>query len=359
MKKRLFRWLLIPVCFLFSCSGTNKEKEKNVSTILPDEKSQVKAMLLTYSDFHHEIISNGTISSGKKADLYFDGKEIIQRIFVKNGSYVKKGQPLAVLDQFKLKKNLSQAEDNLERARLELQDVLIGQGYSLSDSSNIPSEVMKIAKVRSNYDSNMIQYELAKHALENAVLYAPFDGVVANLFSKEYNLPESSVPFCTLIGQSQLEVEFTVLESELPILKIGDKVMISPFSVVDYTVEGRISEINPVVDKNGMVKIKASVNGTNKGKLYLGMNVKVRIQQYVSHQLVIPKEAVVLRSNRQVVFTLENGKAMWKYVQSGLENSTGYVINEGLHVGDSIIYEGNINLANETPVIVKKEESGK
>jgi hypothetical protein len=127
---------------------------------------------------------------------------------------------------------------------------------------------------------------------------------------------------------------------------------VSPFSIRDYTCEGRIIEINPVVDKNGMVQVKA-LTGNSQNQLYDGMNVKIRLQRSAGKQLVIPKEALVLRTNKKVVFTLKDGKAQWVYVQTGLENSTGYVVTEGLAEGDSVIYEGNINLAHEAPVIVK------
>ena len=57
--------------------------------------------------------------------------------------------------------------------------------------------------------------------------------------------------------------------------------------------EGSVSEINPLVDTNGMVKVKAGVNG--EGKLFSGMNVRVSVRRNLGEQLVIPKTAVVLR----------------------------------------------------------------
>ena len=98
--------------------------------------------------------------------------------------------------------------------------------------------------------------------------------------------------------------------------------------------------------------VKAQVNNP-QNRLYDGMNVKVQLQRSLGRQLVIPKEALVLRTNKKVVFTLKNGFAQWVYVETGLENSTGYVVTEGLAAGDSVIYEGNVNLAHEAPVKLK------
>jgi hypothetical protein len=82
------------------------------------------------------------------------------------------------------------------------------------------------------------------------------------------------------------------------------------------------------------------------------MNVRVSIHRSVGKQLVVPKGAVVLRSGKQVVFTLSGNKAYWNYVHTGLENADSYTITDGLKEGATIITSGNINLAHESPVKV-------
>lgn len=347
-------WLYCFLCFfLLSCSSRkDKTDEGSVSTVLPDEVTEVRVMPLHYTDFQHELVANGTIVAQNKADLRFQTSENISAIYVKNGDRVNKGQKIAMLDRFKLQNSLAQAKDNLERAQLELQDVLIGQGYSFNDTARIPKEIMQLAKVRSNYDQNRIYYELANYNYNNSILYAPFSGVVANLFTKVHNIPNNSEPFCTIIDNSRPETDFRILESELSFVRIGDKIQVSPFSVGNYTCEGRVTEINPSVDKNGMVRVKAVINNP-QNQFYDGMNVKISLQRSLGRQLVIPKEALVLRTNKKVVFTLKNGNAQWVYVQTGLENASQYVVTDGLTEGDSVIYDGNIYLAHEAPVKVK------
>jgi multidrug efflux pump subunit AcrA (membrane-fusion protein) len=51
-----------------------------------------------------------------------------------------------------------------------------------------------------------------------------------------------------------------------------------------------------------------------------------------------------------VVFTYESGLAKWNYVKTSFENSTQYVITEGLSPGDSVIVKGNLNLAHDAKV---------
>ena len=145
-----------------------------------------------------------------------------------------------------------------------------------------------------------------------------------------------------------------MLENELPLVKAGDRVEVTPYSDAVSHYVGRVVEINPLVDEKGMVRVKAEVDG--KGRLFSGMNVRVSVHRSLGRQLVIPKSAVVLRSGKQVAFTLENGKAMWNYVHTSLENSDCYSLAEGLEEGDTVIVTGNVNLAHESPVVVVDEE---
>ena len=344
MRKYSYIWMLL-CCLAYggmtSCSGKKSdadEQDKGVSTVLPDSKNEVTVQILKRCDFHHELVSNGKVSARGQADLRFETNEV----------------------KFRLEQKLSQAEDALLKAELELKDVLIGQGYTPDDFSKVPEETMKLAKVKSGYEQSKSQYELTKRETEHATLVAPFDGIVANLFSKPYNLANTSEAFCTVIDTRGMETDFTVLENELAFIKTGDKVMITPYAG-GGSYEGSVSEINPLVDANGMVKVKAAVNG--QGKLFSGMNVRVSVKRSLGEQLVIPKTAVVLRSGKQVVFTLKEGKAMWNYVHTGLENATEYVVSDksqggvedGLLEGDTVIVTGNLNLAHETEVTISGE----
>lgn len=335
---------------LMACGGTSEDRQETVGTILPDEEVAVTVCPLTEVDFQHELISNGKLTAKRKVDLRFESSELIAHIYVKNGDRVRKGMKLAELDGFKLQNQADQALDALEKSKLEIQDVLIGQGYMLADSAKVPAATLKLARLKSGYNQALATYELAVRSLEMGTLVAPFDGVIANLFIRQGNPSSATEVFCTVIDPQSLEADFTVLENELPLIHVGDQVAVSPFATPDLLTQGRVVEVNPLVDESGMVRVKASVAADKR--LFEGMNVRVSVQRSLGKQLVVPKSAVVLRSGKQVVFTLENGKAYWNYVRTGLENADSYTIVEGLKAGDQVITTGNINLAHEAPVTV-------
>lgn len=367
MKK--FRYMLAAAALggtlaLASCGGQEKmaddegKDEGKAKTETPARKPQeavrpaeVTVMRLETSDFSHEVVSNGKLTAAEAADLSFRSPEIISYIYVRNGQRVHRGQPIAKLDVSRLENTLVQQKSALEQARLQMQDIVIGQGYDPEHPQSVPAEVMKLARVKSGMESAEASLKSTTLDIDAATLTAPIDGVVANLEAKCHNMAPTGEPFCRVIGTSAPDVEFTVLESELPLVAAGNGVEISTYSSPE-SVRGTVTAVNPMVDKNGMVKVWAKAAST-PSNFVDGMNVRVRIKRSLPGQLVVPKTAVVLRSDRQVVFTLDGeGRAVWNYVKTGLENLTDYTITEGLEPGVTVITTGNINLAHESPVTV-------
>lgn len=352
MNKHVLGCLVLMLLVACSDSKTKETEKEGVETLLPQQANEVTVMKLSKGNFNHELVSNGKIVAKDYADLYFRTSEVVAKVYVKNGSFVRKGQKLAELDLFKLNNALTQSKNALAIANLEMKDVLIGQGYAADNLDEIPADVLELASIKSGYEQAKAQYESARHEVEQATLTAPFDGVVANLFDKPYNMPKSGEPFCRVIRTTVMEVDFTVLESELPLIKVGDQVEVTPYASLVGTRKGSISEINPLVDANGMVRVKAQVNGGDK--LYDGMNVRISVKRSVPDQMVVPKTAIVLRSGKQVIFTVKDGIALWNYVQTGLENMTEYTLvdweGSGLQEGMTVITTGNVNLAHEAPV---------
>lgn len=352
--------ILIIAIMAAGCSTHTKEgedKEHSSKTVTPetDRIPEVTVMELKPSVFNHEIVSNGKVTAREKVDVNFQTQGIISNIFVRNGQRVGKGQKIASLDTYKLKNRCDKDRNAVASAMLEMKDVLIGQGYDPEHTENIPDEVMKLARLRSGLEQAELTLADTEKELADATLTAPIGGIIANLNAKPHNMTTSE-PLCRIINDGGMDVEFSIIESELAMLKEGDEVSVAPFSDPSNHTAGHISEINPMVDENGMIKVWASVSD-NKG-LIDGMNVRVQVKRRVGEALVVPKSAVVLRSGRQVIFTLDGGKAIWNYVTTGLENLSEYTVTEGLQPGMKVITTGNVNLAHEAPVVlrVKSEE---
>ncbi len=349
MKIKTVIWLMASLCA--ACSNADKSDDtskEGVSALAQAEPNEVTTITLKRQAFEHELVSNGKVEAMQLTDVHFETEGIVESVEVRNGDHVAQGQVIAQLDKFKLHNAVEQAQNAFEQAKLDLQDVLIGQGYGNKSEAEIPADIMLLAKTRSGYSQSQAAYELALSNEANATLKAPFAGTIANLEVKRFNRVSPSDAVCTIIGTQGMEATFHVLENELPLVHRGDKVVIAPYADVSAIHEGTVTEINPMVDANGMVQLKAQVRGSDK--LFSGMNIKVSVRRQMPGQLVVPKSAVVLRQGRQVVFTLQGDQAIWNYVQTGLENADTYTILEGLKEGDEVIVTGNVNLAHEAKV---------
>jgi len=338
---------------VYNCNNKNSEESSQdiASNKIGSQGVSIATKVIEPIDFKKEIIANGIIEALQKSEIRFKTNERIASIRVKNGQKVNKGQALAVLDNAVLANQLNKAKIDLDKAKNKLQEEKINYGVGSESNETINATVLKNLKIKSGV------YE-AENALENAqllynqtVIRAPFSGVVANIEVKIGDFITSADIFCTLINSKNLEVVFSVLENELTFLELKQEITINPFTDADISYKGFITEINPLVDENGLIQVKAKIN-TGGVKLFDGMNVKITASKPIKDVVVIPKEALVLRSNREVVFTYVDGLAKWNYVKVLDENSTSYALKEGIKIGDFVIVSGNMNLAHDAKVKV-------
>lgn len=341
-------------CFLFinfSCSNHMNDGQSDIEDtrgVFIEQPVLVQTSLLEAGDFHMELIANGKLLSNEQVDLKFLIPGIIQKIFIKEGQHIKSGQVIALIDSSELITAFKQNELDLQRSIIEYEDHLLRLGYSLDDTARLDEHIIRIARLRSGLSLSEINYSKAKLHLGYSRLVAPFDGTIANLKAKEFNNTSAFEYICTLVNNEKLTVEFKVLEQELPFIKVGGYLKIAPFSTPSKSYGGAISSINPIVDNSGMITVKAQIQ--HDGQLLGGMGVKVIILQAIASQIFVPKEAVLDRQNRKVVFTLNDGLAKWNYVEIGYENSTHYAIESGLEEGDEVIFDGNFNLSHDRKV---------
>jgi len=348
MKVRIFIMIII---VSFSCkSRTTENLEEMARRSSHPEAVLVKTIKLEPSTFYHELISNGKAFSSEKAVVPFKVNGIIKELYIRNGQKVRLGDLLAVIEDFEYRSKLTSAQQALEKAEINFKDDLLSNYYT-TDTANLSPAKIKISRIRSGLSDALTALEVAEYNFNNTRIYAPISGIVANLEAMQWNPSQNYKSLCTIIFDEVMDVEFPVIESEFGFINIGMPVGIIPFINDSNVITGTITQINPQVDETGMVKVKAQFR--NNSRLIDGMNVRVMIRKPVPNQLVVPKEALVIRQGKDVIFVRQDSLAIWKYVTVEFENSTSISVKEGLEPGDLVIVSGNVNLAHET--IVREE----
>ena len=347
----------VAAAVMAGCGNTASEEMKDAKAVASPEVNEVEVITLERKDFASQLLSNGKLKAGRRASLSFGTGGVVSVLNVSNGGRVSAGSVIAELDREGLGLALDAAEIALERAELDFYDVLAGQGYTAKDTLNVPAEILSMARIRSGYDSAKNTLDKARLDYENAVLKAPYSGRIADLKLRQYDRTTSE-PFCTVMDDGTLDVDFTVMESEYAFLAKGLQVRVIPFADPTKSVMGKVSEINPTVDRNGQIAVRATVR--NDGSLIDGMNVKVIVERMIPDQLVVPRSAVVVRDNLDVLFTYtDDGVAHWTYVNILRSNGESHVVTANLdrgaklESGDRVIVKGNLNLADGSKVQLK------
>lgn len=284
MKKEMI--ILAAAAMMAGCGGgsTKEIADKN------DSVQTVKAVVTDTIKVDGDLClmkTMGKVVAERYADLAFETVLPIERVLVKNGQQVRRGQVLATLDCYKLRNAISQqqqaieqAQLQIEQARLQMQDVIIAQGYDPDKTTQIPASVMHNADVKSGYALSKNQLAMAKmqlaaaqHELCSGVLTAPFDGVVANVAVQAHQLAQTGQTVCRVIASGNMAVEFRVMEADLSRYQVGTAVAVVPTANQSKRYDATVSEINPVVDGQGAVTLRARL--AKASDLFDGMNVEI------------------------------------------------------------------------------------
>ena len=216
------------------------------------------------------------------------------------------------------------------------------------------------------YGGNAMINETLKNAVMNDLVTLTLLGVrvvlvhgggpAINEMLKKVGVESHFANGLRVTDDATMEIVFNVLETEIAHLKAGMEVEITPYANDKVTLKGTVTEVNPKIDENGMVKVRATTDNP-EAVLVDGMNVSILAKRQIADKLIVPKTAVLPRQGRKVVFVYENGRAIWKYVETGFENSREVCIESGLKEGEEAIYENNLGLSHECEVtLINKKE---
>ena len=345
------------------------------------------------------ITSGGLAKPAREAEIVTQISGRMDTLAVHNGKTVTRGQLLARLDPAEARIALRQAENNLLACRINYNIIKTAPNTQLSgrpeyvrkqlDSLTAAFKLAeeqqqrgelddeRFQRIRRNYesllsyrdfdrddvvankcglDAALVSYEQARLNLSYCTLTAPFSGVVADC---ELGPGNSFIPqnfkCMKIVDLSSMKIVAEVTETQLSRLAIGHRAEVRFVAYPQEVFYGRVCEINPYIDlEKRTAKVGIKVNNPS-GRIKPGMYGSVRIQgDIVNDAVIVPRPALVMRDNRPVIFLAQNGLAKWNYVELGAENEDYYQILKGAAAGDTVVVEGNYNLAHDARIRVNK-----
>ena len=203
--------------------------------------------------------SKGTIQAITEVPVYSRIAEQIVSFDLVLGQRVRKGEVVARLSQSVLLDKINRNKAELEKADYQYQSILMGQGYKRQDLDKAPAELRDQARVNSGYNTAKASLQQLEHELSYCTITAPLTGAVSRIDATLYSAATPGVPLFYIVDTEHLKVCFDVLENELQKFQQGARIQVISVAYPSEVHEAVVSAISPVVEKNGMVHLEATL----------------------------------------------------------------------------------------------------
>jgi len=216
-----------------------------------------------------------------------------------------------------------------------------------------------IAAARSGLSAARTALERARLNLEKTKIRAPFTGVVTGIGVSEGEQVGNGTLICNLVNNTDIEADVGVLESDMAHLRKGSPALLVVPSLQE-TLRVRVDVISPEFDKASRTCEVLLRFHCKDGRVRPGMFVRAIIAgETYSDRLLVPKEAVLVRDGRPLVFKVEDKRSKWLYILPGRKNDYAVEIERvlqggKLEPGDLVIVSNHLTLSHDAKVKVKK-----
>ncbi|GJM17200.1 MAG: RND transporter [Thermodesulfobacteriota bacterium] len=317
----------------------------------------------TYKEFSASLEGSQEIEIRPQVEGYLD------KIYVDEGAYVKKGQSLFHINDRPFVEQLNYAEASLAVAKANLVNAEINVNkLTPLVQNNIVSDV-RLQAARAAYDATAASVAQGESMVQSArinlgytLIKAPVDGYIGRLPHKRGSLVGLSTPEALTVISEIKEVYAYFSLSENDFLQFKEE-------FEGHTIEEKIKKMPPVelvlpdgslYPQKGKVQLVAGQFDNSTGTISFravfpnaesllrsGNTGKVRIPKSRNNTILIPQEATFEIQDKIFVFAVgDSNKVASKPIIVAGKTTGYYFVESGVHSGDKIVYAGTGNLQN-------------
>ena len=349
---------------LAACSS-DADKKQTSNDAVPVKVGKVQRVQ------ERETISvSGTISTpNSPADVSFlvSGKVIF--VGPREGDYVKTGQRLASIDPTDYQLNLTAAKAQTDMVGVEFkraEDEHRRMKMLYDSKSLAPNDYLKF---KAAFDSAVQQYEqaaasekLSRKRLTDATLYAPTSGYIAKRLIEPGDTASQGHPVFEIVQIDPVEVNVGVPETDVHLVKIGQKAAITVPALPGKSFEGTVRIINVSADPNTRTYMARITVANPEHVLRVGMVAEATIRGDRTKSMVtLPGDAVVRDpqgATQVYVYYPDQKRVYAKRVEIGAAVSRDIEIKSGLSGDEWIVLAGQTRLRDGSVVSASQQQSG-
>jgi membrane fusion protein (multidrug efflux system) len=325
---------------LAACGASGQEKGRDRPPPL------VKVEAATTMRFVDRVEAVGSAVANEQVTLSSPVTERITRLNFDDGSFVRAGQVVAVLQQSQEAAQLAEVQARARQAEQQLGRITQLKNRGFATRADYDVQVAAAAAARA-------QGQQVRAQIGERVITAPFSGWVSLRNISAGAVVNQGTPIATISDVSTIKLDFPVPETMLSVIRPGQTIEAVSAAWPGAPFRGTIHTIDPVVDPaTRAVTVRARLPNPDR-RLRPGMMLTVGIETAPRLSLSVPELAIVGEGERRFVFVLgEGNRARRTEVRTGIRSGGRVEILEGLSPGQRVITEGVVKVADGMAVRV-------
>jgi membrane fusion protein, multidrug efflux system len=302
---------------------------------------------------------SGTLTPQEAATLRSEISGPIVQTYVEQGQPVKRGQPLARIDDAALREALLSAQSTARSAKLALdnatRDAERQQRLEAAGAvapRDVEAAERALAAAQASMADAQSRLAAAQQQVGRTTFRAPFDGVVSDRPVNAGDVVQPGTAIATVVNPASMRLEGSVPAEQLSSLKVGTPVIFTVNGYGTQTFTGRIDRINPTADPaTRQVRVYVTIPN-EKSTLVGGLFADGRVATESRQGIMIPNTAVDERGITPIVLRIRSDTVESVPVQLGVrDNASDQVeIRSGVSVGDTLLANAAQGLAPGTRV---------
>nr|WP_317633012.1 efflux RND transporter periplasmic adaptor subunit [uncultured Flavobacterium sp.] len=362
MKTKFISLSFLALGMLISCNKTNNDQT--------NQNKEVPVLKITQKD---TLVSNNyvaDIQAKKNIEIRARIAGIIEHIYVNEGQFVKKGQPLFKTNDAELKMDLSKANASLKQADADIKiaEIEVNQLQSLFNKDFIASNELDLAKAKlASVRAKKNYVEAERNAINQKIAFtnitAPFDGVIDIIPFKEGSLVENGVLLTTISQLNEVYAYFSIPESLYFELtsngKLGNhqKIELLLPNNIKYDFSGTLKTAEGEIDpETGSIRYKVLFPNPER-LIKHGTSGKLVISESKNGAIIIPQKATFSIQDKVYAFVVTTDqKVKMTNITIDATLQDKYLVANGLKQGDVIVTEGTQSLRDGDKIQIKNNK---
>ncbi|MGB0428167.1 MAG: efflux RND transporter periplasmic adaptor subunit [Flavobacteriales bacterium] len=312
---------------------------------------------LKTTNLKHYLEIQGSVQTKQNILIYPELAGQLNRVLVKEGQRVAKGQVLATIDDGGMAQQKAQMviQRDLAKTTFERQAKLW--------EKSIGSEI-QFLQAKANYEAQDKAIAQLEKSLAKTKITAPFSGVIDVVFKEQGNVvsPGPGAEIFRIVNLNNMYIEANIPESYLTKIRKGSEVKVI-FPVLNKTISSSVRQVGNFINPNNRTFSLEVAVPNRSGDIKPNLTSRLKINDYTNPEAILVPQHVISEdaNGNQFVFVAEQKGAQTiskkQIVETGVHQEGNVEILKGLKTGDRVIVDGARTVKNEQEIQVKTKKA--